>query len=459
MILSSSPEKVMVARASFFIAVFLSIALLFVEPSKAQVQPSAAGGPGADDDSAMSTPPPVSGMPYASGPSSEGRSNLITTSVAESSGYTDNVLPNATSEPVGAASFSIIPSIALDRSTTRHQEQLSYTPSFTFYTPTSVLDTVDQSASLAFQFRANPHASLTLMDSFVRTSNVYNQSYAFSSEITASTQSPTMTVVAPFAAQMNNSTSGILSYQIARNAMIGGGGSFSSFTFLNPSTTPGLNNSTGVGGNVFYSRRSSRSQYWGLAYNYDRILSGASSDQTETQISSALPFYTIDVSRTFTVSVSAGVSYVALTGASFARTNSWSPSVTASAGWQGQRGTFAAKFSHAVTAGGGLLGAYGLTAFGASGGWRMGRRWNADLSASYSKTAGIVTSNTSLTFNGDTIAGQVTVGRSIGERFNINFGYQRLHQNYGEIQLIAANPDSDREFATITYSFKKALGR
>ncbi len=53
----------------------------------------------------------------------------------------------------------------------------------------------------------------------------------------------------------------------------------------------------------------------------------------------------------------------------------------------------------------------------------------------------------------------VTFGRTIGDRFTADLGYDRLQESFSGIQAIAGNPDSDREYVNFTYQFKKPLGR
>jgi hypothetical protein len=47
----------------------------------------------------------------------------------------------------------------------------------------------------------------------------------------------------------------------------------------------------------------------------------------------------------------------------------------------------------------------------------------------------------------------------MGEHFNAEIGYARLHQSYSGVAVISSNPDSDREYVSITYQFTRPLGR
>jgi hypothetical protein len=450
----------MLLRAHSLLVFLIFAALILTIPALAQVEPSATGNPGGSlDESEMMTPPPVSGLPYANTAGSETRSNYLAANVTVSPSYIDNVLPSNGSTPVSDFVYSISPSVSLDRTAPRQKEQFSYSPSFTFYEPTSALDSVDQNAAVGLQYRFNPKVAVSLEDSFSRTSNVYNSSYVFSNTVTGSTLTPAPTVIAPFAEQMINTASGVLGYQFGLNAMIGGGGSFTTFDLPNPANASGLYNSHGSRGLVFYSRRLSRSQYTGLAYQYDRTLAYPASGVSETQTHSLLPFYTYYFNRAFSASISVGIERVDATAPQSPVTTEWSPSVTASAGWQGNRGILAAGFSHTVTAGQGLLGAYSANSISGSGGWKLARTWSGGLSVGYTSINSVTPLTLSSFQGGNTLTAGVSVEHPIGERLSASFQYQHLHETYSGVAVITANPDSNREAVTLTYKLSRPLGR
>ncbi len=458
----SSCRKVrfMLPRTPFLLAFLVLIVPLATIPAMAQVEPSATGNAGGSlDESEMMTPPPVSGMPYANTAGSDARSNYLAANVAVTPAYIDNVLPNSASTPVSDVTYSILPSVSLDHSAPRQKEQLTYSPSFTFYEPTTSLDTVDHNASAAFQYRFSPRVAVSAQDSFTRTSNVYDSNYLFSNPISGSTLTPTPTAIAPFAEQMINTVNGVLSYQFAPNAMIGGGGSFTNFELPNPAETTGLYNSNASAGQVFYNRRLSRAQYLGLTYQYGRVLAYPVSGVSETQTHTLLPFYTIYFSQAFSASVSAGIQHVDNTATEYPATIEWSPSVVASVGWQGSRGNAAASFSRTVTAGGGLLGAYNSDSISASGGWKLARTWTWGLSVGYASISSVTPASFSSLQSGNTLTAGGLLQHSIGEHFNAGFQYQHLHETYNGIAVINADPDSNRESLTVSYQFRRPLGR
>jgi hypothetical protein len=442
-----------------FLSFLAGAAIALTTPAFCQVEPSASGGPTANDGNAMMTPPPVSGVPYPSVAGSETRSNYMATSVTISPAYIDNALPNATATPVGDFSVSIAPCVSFDRSTPRHAEQITYSPYFNFYEPTSDLSTVDQSAALGGQFRLSPHVALSIQDSVIKTSNVFNESYPFSNPITGSAQIGAPSVIAPYADQLSNRTAGVLGYQFSANAMVGGGVFYDKFDLLNQSQAVGLYDSNALGGSVFYTRRLNRQQYFGLAYQYNRILAYPVDATSETQTNALLPFYTVYLNQTFSISVSAGIEHIDESETPSFQSSSWSPSVDLSVGWQSKRGSIAGSYSRTVTAGEGLLGAYNSNSVSGSGRWHLSRTWTMDASASYTRLDVVgQTAGTSFS-DGSTVTLQVSASRSFNEHLNASFGYQRLTENYSNITPIATDPNSDRVFVSVTYQLSRPLGR
>ncbi len=453
--------------------VIIALLLFAAKLSWPQVEPSGTGGAATtDNDTQMMTPPPVSGDAYPTTVGSEERSNYLSASIALSGGYDNNVFPGSTASSVkNDGTFSILPTFMLSQSTPRQQTTLSYGPSFVVYEPTTDLDTIDQGASLTYRYRFSQQLTLSLGDTFYRTSNVFDQSYTFSSGgVTGSTQTPGATVIAPFAELMSNTVRGLVSYQFGRDGMVGASGSFLRTDYPNPSNSSGLSNSNGSGAAAFYNRRLSRSQYLGLQYQFSRTTtngmkqqSAGLNNQSTTETHALLPFYTIYFRRTVSVSISGGIehaSVLVIQSPASTTSASWSPEAEVSMGWQSTRANLAAYYAHVVSAGGGLIGAYNSNAFGVSAGYKLTRSWSAGLSANYSNSSTLSSQTSLYTGDGGTsIAGQASLSRMFGERFGVGFGYQRLHEDFSSIAAISEDPDSNQEYARFTYQFRKALGR
>ena len=442
------------------IALALGLGIAFARPVAAQVEPGAEGGSDPEEGTKMMTPPPVNGMLYPSVATADERANYLASSLILDAGYLDNVLPGANAPLVSDSIFSVIPNISLNRTSAHQQMVAEYNPDFVFYEPTSELNTVDQSASAVYQGHPSPYVTISLQDCFSRTSNVFDVNYPFAEGgLTGSIQSPGAAAVAPFAEQLNNTANGGFAYQFGRNAMIGAGGTYSIFDFPNPADALGLGNSHGGGGSAFYDRRIAAMQYVGISYEYDRTLAGPSLAEVDGKVQTILPFYTLYLNRRFSASVSGGIQHATVEQPAQPASTSWQPSGVISMGWQGNKGTAAVSYLHAITSGRGLDAPYNSNSLNGMGTWNFAYKWKAKVDATYT-TLSIVTPLTGLPYqNGNTfgVGGSLIYG--FNDHFTIEGGYERLHQNFAGIAVIFKNPDSDREFVTFSYHFDKPLGR
>jgi len=440
-----------------FTRICLSLALLLTTPVWSQVVPTATGSaPAQSDETSMQTPPPVSGEPYPTMVGSEARSNYLRTGVSVNSAYDDNVLTGSSGHPVGDVTFSIFPTIALDQSTPRLHQTLSYSPGFTFYQHTSVLNEVDQNAVANFQYRLSPHANITVRDGLQKSSSAFNQP---GSAISGSSQVPPATVITPFGDRLNNELTTDLSYQYGRNAMVGGGGSLTNLDYPNPSQVPGLYNSSSRGGGAFWSARLSSTQYLGATYQYSLSEANPAHAQSETRTNTISLFYTLYLKHTFSMSFSGGPQHSSFAQSSLQSDSSWTPSVRTSIGWQRNHTNFAASYAHSVTGGGGLLGAFESNSANALVRWRTARTWTMGADATFINNKNVTPLLFSSSPGGRSISGSFTLQHSISEHLNAECGYQRLHQSYAGIPVLSNAPDTDRVYVNVSYQFTRPLGR
>ena len=89
----------------------------------------------------------------------------------------------------------------------------------------------------------------------------------------------------------------------------------------------------------------------------------------------------------------------------------------------------------------------------------MRPKWTSAVTASY---ANIKDSTPTIAFtspNGHTIFGSTSLQYKISEHMTAIAEYDRLHESYGNIPAIAANPDIDRVSISLNYQFTRPLGR
>jgi hypothetical protein len=405
----------------------------------------------------MITPAPVSGGGYSLAFASESaRENYLRGGFTFTTAYDDNILPSSTGGGVSDASYSISPWITLNQSRPRASWNLSYAPGFTFYQKTTSRNQADHSLSVDFEYRFSPHVTLTLRDSFVKTSNMFGQFNQIGVQNTsAGIDTPLPTLIAPIVNQLNNTANAELTYQFGPNRMIGAGGTFSELRFPNAEQTPGLYDSSGRLGQAFYAHRLSGRHYLGATYQYQKLFAYPGNAETQTQ--TLLLFYSVFLKPTLSISAFAGPERSETTGTVVTPFQAWSPAFGLGLGWQGMRTSVALRGTRQISAGNGLSSAVRSNSLNASGRRQLTRTLSAGLSVTYSDNR--ILDSAALQNGGHVLEGTATLERSFGEHIDFDLGYARLHQSYPNVAAIAVNPDRNRVWVSFSYRFQTALGR
>lgn len=415
----------------------------------------------------MLTPPPVSNKAYPTVVGSQERSNYVAAGLVFNTAYNDNVLQGGSNTPAGDVIYSFLPTITFDQTKSRQHLGLLFSPGFTLYQHTSSLNAADLNLALNFQYRLTQHTTVSFNDSFQKSSNVFNQSYPFSGgAISGSSQSSPVGVIAPYANQLSNTANGGISYQFGYNSMVGASGILTESNYPDPVQAAGLYNSNSGGGSAFYNQRLSSTQYVGVTYQYLRSQSnpadshaGPTSAQAEVQTHTLLPFYTIYLNPTFSLSFSGGPQYYSATQSPSPSVHAWYPAATVSIGWQTSHTNIVSSYSRTVTAAVGLPGAFDSNNANASARWQVTRAWNLGCAASYSINKNVTPLFPASNPGGHSVSGLVSAQYSLSEHFKAELGYSRLHQSYSGISAISIVPDTNREFISISYQFSRPVGR
>ena len=433
----------------------LAVLLLMCISAWCQVDTGTSGTTNGVDDSPMQVPPPVSGQAYPSTFAGDTAQNYWKGGFTLTSAYSSNI--GGGSNPVGAMNYSFWPTIGVSKSTSQLQLLLNYSPGFTLYQHASGSNQADQNFNVNLQYRASPTLTFSLQDGFVKTSNLFAQPNPLAVTPVSGAPASGATVIAPLGNQISNMTGAQANYQVTATSMIGFSGTFNTLYYPDPGQVSGLYNSQSTGGSLFYSRQLGEKYFAGASYQYQHILAYQTGMPGSTsQIQTFSGFLSVYLRPTFSISVSGGTQYSAATQLPFPPSNSWTPTFTVSAGWQGQRTTLAANYSHVVSGGGGLNGAFHSETAGVSANWKMTRDWNTGVAATYADS----TSLTPLflnSFGGRTIAGTLTAQRAVGEHWSVQFGYSWTHQVYEEIAVITGTPNVNRVFVSLNYQFTRPL--
>lgn len=458
------------------LSVWLSLVLLAGLPAWSQddkpnvVLPAASGplisalgnAPGDDDtrDDRMLAPPPVSGADYPTSFASAERSNYLRGGVIFSTAYSDNVLGGTTSTPVSDVSYSVWPTIQLDETTPRLHTMLTYAPGFTFYQRTSVRNEADQNAAIDFEYRLSPHVTFSARDGFQKSSNVFNQpDFGSGGSVSGGTQEPNVSVIAPLADRLSNNGNVGMAYQFAANEMVGASGTFTNLHYPDEASVPGLFDSSTQGGMAFYSLRVAKKHYLGVSYQYQRLVTYPTGGENETQTHALLFFYTVNPSSRSSISFFGGPERSDTVQASpLLPLQKWTPAAGASLNWQSRLTSFALSYAHLIAGGGGLIGAVQSDSASASLRQQITRTLAGSVAGLYAQNdiLGGVALGAS---NGHSVSGTASLQQQFGQHLSLQLGYTRLHQDYSSVAVLAANPDTNREFVSISYQFARPLGR
>jgi hypothetical protein len=442
-------------------SICLCFAIAAAAPLWSQVEPSATGGGFTLDDTQMMTPPPVSGSAYPVQVGSETRNNYLTLGAVFTASYVDNLLLAGASNPISDETYSLLPTISLNRVTPRQSETLSYSSGFNLYQNTSELNGVSQDGAAEYRIHFSPYAAFVIQDSYRQNSNLFNQTNPFvgTGPSGAPSGSTSAVVIAPFENQLENSSSAGIYYQYGKNAMIGGSGTYKFSQFSTNAQTAGLNNGNTAGASGFFTRRLSRSQYVGAAYEFSKIVTHPIASYTLSH--TTYGYYTRYLNENFSLSVMGGPEHATTWSPSEPETGSWTPAVVGSFGWQTPRSNLTASFSHVVSGAGGFIGTYHANTATLSGRRLLSRLWSIGASADYASLKNINPDPAVTAFGsgGHTIDGTAYVQRRISENLNAEGGYAFFHESYPFISSSNYFPNSNRGFVSIEYRIHRPLGR
>lgn len=407
----------------------------------------------------MLTPPPVSGDAYPVLTGSEERKNFLGLGATANIAYDDHV-------EGGAANmiYSIWPTVVLNRSSLRLHEIFNYSPGFTVYQPSSVYNAADQNATGYLQYLMGAHTKIELQDIFTRTSSVFNSPFA-STQGSITGQAPTQTVgaIAAYADRILNSATAQLTNQSGDNGMFGLSAGYGQLEYPESKQTVGLYNATSYQGGAFATQRLSRRQYLGANVEHARIVSYLTGTDNVLQRDDIFGFYTIYLrnqqQNSLSLSVTAGPQHYSIAQYPEALLSKWVPSGTFSLGWQAHLSSASASYSHAVTAGGGLSGAYGEDVAGATYRRLLRPTWDVNGYGSYTRNQTLAPGYAFATPGGHTIAAGASADHTISRNLRISFGYDWLDQRYPQVNALAPFPFSNREYGSITYQLTRPVGR
>jgi hypothetical protein len=382
------------------------------------------------------------------------RTNYLIGGLQFGGAYDSNVAASGT-EAASDVSYYVSPNIALKQTRGRLGWDLSYKPGFTFYQHVAARNEADHVFGGNVQYRLSPHVTLTASDSFVRTSNVFNQ---VSQDPAGGTTSGALnaSIVTPVADRISNATEAGVSYQFGLNSMVGASGMTSQLWYPNPSQVPGLYDSSEYMGEAYYTHRFSGRHYLGVKYRFQQLM--AHPINTQTNAHSAVLFYTFLINSSLSTSLYGGPQYSENSGGGVIPLLIWTPMLGGALNWHGEHTSLALSASRQVSPGYGLSGASKSTVADAAVRRQLSNRLTVGASADYTMDR-VLNPAVGTSDGGHVISGTVTLIRQLGQHFGLEIGYTRLHQTYADIPAIANTPNRQRVWASVSYQFQRPLGR
>lgn len=439
---------------TYLIVILIFIALpMWGQGESSGAQPAATGIMETDD--RMVTPTPVSTEGYSLAFAAETpRTNYMLGELKFGSAFDDNILPSS-SLGISDVSYSVWPRISINQSRSTLRWDLTYSPGFTLYQHNTSYDEADHNLNLDLEYRLSPYVTLTLTDSFQKTSNpltLYSQNP--DSSTSGVVQRPNLSIVPPITDMVSNFGNVEITYQFGRESMVGAKGSLSGLWYPKRDQLPGLFDSSTEAGEAFYTHRLSGAHYVGVTYQYQNLLSRPSPVDTQTQ--SVLFFYTLTLQPRLSLSLFMGPEYSHTFGDNLL-VNRWSPAAGASLGWQGGHTSLSGSYSRRTSEGGGLRVAVLSSNTDVSARWQLARTLTASLGGDYSIN-NVVDSSLGDT-GGHTASGSFSLEHPLGEHASLQLGYTRLHQKYTNFFVATDIPDRNYVWVSLSYQFQRPLGR
>ena len=438
--------------------ILVSLAFLASSSAWSQAAPAATGAAEEQDVTSMHTPPWAGEAMFSSERSGEDRTNLLRVVVTAAPAYNDNVLPYQSEPPVSDSSFTYSSTVSFDRSRPRLRAMFSYTPQVTVYRRSSVLNNLSHDFSGELSLRTSRHATVTLRESFDKSTGVFGPSFASWSQSAGGALAASQGAIAPWASQMHSSSSGDIVYQYSRSRMIGASGAATQLIYMDGGGGEGLCDANSRSGSGFYNIRLTPGTYAGASYGYATYgsCSGVMRNGTETHTIDL--FFSYYSRNGISLSISGGPQRYTADMTSLPSPHQWTPNAAGNIAWQGNWARFTAAFSRTVAGAGGLVGSYRTLEADSDIRIQMTRSWSAAAAVTYQQQKNVNPQAPASIPGGHSLLSTLSLGRSFAERIRAELQYQRIHQSYGTLAPQAV-PNANRISIALSYRFERPLGR
>lgn len=431
------------------------------EQSEPQSNPSDAV-PAASDIAPV--PLPVSNGANALTFSSEqARTNYLRGGLTLGSSYDDNAL-NSGSNRVDNFTYSVLPHIVWDQSTSRLRWTLDYAAGLMVNQRFSERNQASHDLGMDLRYRLTPHVNVGIRDNFSLTSGFFDEVQNFAGTPAGGVlQQPNGSVITPLARRTADLGMADITYQFGAGSVVGASGTFYTSRYGQPASgAASLVDTTSEQADGFYTYRISPRNWIGVDYRFQQISFAPGSDQVVTH--SLLLFHTIYLQPRMSFSIFAGPEYsefdstAATAGPVLISSDRWSVAGGASYSWQGENTSVQINAVRRVSDGGGLLEAVQLNSVNGALRRQLTRRSNLEFGAAYGKSDSI--GNVSTAIDSIQVAsGSVSWERRLGANLGLKLGYARDYQLQDPGVSVSSEANHNRGWVTVSYDFSRPLGR
>jgi len=386
------------------------------------------------------------------------RSNYLRGGISVGADYDDNAL-STTTDPISNVNYSVLPFIALDQTRSRLHWTLGYHAGLIVNQRLTERNQGTHDLDGGLEYRLSPHVTLQLRDSFVISSNFFDQLQDTArTPVAGGISQPNQFVLTPLAQRLSNLGTANLSYQFSADDMVGASGTFYDSRFRQlPAGATTLFDTSNRSASGFYNHRLTPRNWTGFTYQFQRTTFAPGTGSAETH--TFMLMHTIYLQTNMTLSFFAGPERTQLELASVsAGPAQWSGMGGGSFGWQGQHTSARIDASHRVSDGGGVLTSVRLTSVDGAVRRQILKSSTVGLGVSYGDSDSIV-------FTGQTPSklksayGSASWEQQLGAAFGFNLGYARGYQKGTGPTFTNGDVNHNRAWFTFFYNFTRPMGR
>jgi len=251
---------------------------------------------------------------------------------------------------------------------------------------------------------------------------------------------------------------------VGENQMLGASAQYSQFDYPDAKTQAiGLYNSNSYSGTAFASERFASRQYLGGSIEHSRTVSYLKTADSVLQSDDLFGLYTIFLRNSpqnlVSVSLIGGPEHYTAEQDPQPSLRAWATALTAAMGWQAHLWTMAANYSHNVTAGGGLPGAYREDSLKGMYRRELAPTWDVTVSGLYALNKNVTPLFPLSEPGGHTYTISFAAEHMVTRNLKVQFGYDRMNESYSGVGALSEFPNSNREYGSVTYQFTRPMGR